>query len=152
MPDGTNNYYKEVVNNNSKYLWWGAHTANISGTNNWGSAAAGVTFANTRNDGNITVSFVGGVSADSPSDANLITSFSLFANDELYDISLIPLGSVSSTVATSVINNVAEVRLDCVAFVSPEQSDVVGNAGDEATDVIAFRDSLPSSSYAVLVS
>ena len=150
LPDGTNNYYKQVINNNSKYVWWGAHTANISGTNNWGSAAAGVTFANTRNDGNITVSFVGGVSADFPSDANLITSFSLFSNDELYDISLIPLGSVTSTVAASVINNVAETRLDCVVFVSPEQSDVVSNAGNEATDVVAFRNSLPSSSYAVM--
>lgn len=150
LPDGTNNYYKEVINNNSKYVWWGAHTANITGTNNWGSQAAGVRFANTRNDGNITVSFVGGVSGDSPTDGNLITSFSLFANDELYDISLIPLGAVSSTVATSVINNVAEARLDCVVFVSPELSDVVGNPGNEATDVVAFRDTLPSSSYAVM--
>ena len=149
LPDGTNNYYKQVINNNSKYVWWGAHTANISGSN-WGTTAAGIAFANTRNDGNITVSLSGGISGDSPSDANLITSFTIFSNDELYDVSLIPLGAVSSTVATSVINNVAEARLDCVVFVSPEQSDVVSNAGSEATDIVNFRNNIPSSSYAVL--
>jgi len=35
-------------------------------------------------------------------------------------------------------------------FVSPEQADVVNNIGSEATDVTGFRDSLPSSSYAVM--
>jgi len=63
---------------------------------------------------------------------------------------LLPLGAASATVATYAINNVAETRKDCVVFVSPELSDVVDNLGSEATDVTAFRDTLPSSSYAVL--
>ena len=151
LPDGTSNYYKNVINNRSKYVWWGAHTANVVGTGTaWGAQAAGTAFDNTTNVANITGSLSLGVSGDSPTDGNLQTSFSLFANDDLYDISLIPLGGVSATVATHVINNVAETRLDCVVFVSPEQADVVDNAGSEATDVVDFRDSLPSSSYAVL--
>jgi len=149
LPDGTNNFYKNVINNGSKYIWWGNHpTTKISGTSNWGSQAAGITFANTT--ANATVSLAGGVSADSPSAGNLQSAFAIFANDELYDVSLIPLGSVNSATATFVINNVAEVRKDCIAFVSPELTDVVNNAGDEAADVVSFRESLPSSSYAVM--
>lgn len=150
LPDGTSNYYKNVVNTKSKYLWWMDHTVNIAGTSNWGSEAAGIVFANTTNTNNVTASLVGGVSADEPTSGNLQSAFAIFANDELYDISLIPLGAVDGSTATYVINNVAEVRKDVVVFVSPEQSDVVDNSGDEAVDVTAFRDTLPSSSYAVM--
>ena len=89
------------------------------------------------------------MSAD-PTQGNIQTSFSIFANDELYDISLLPLGNVSSATATYIINNIAEVRKDCVVFVSPDQTDVVDQAGSEATNVTGFRDLLPSSSYAVM--
>jgi len=149
LPDGTNNFYKTVINNSSKYIWWGNHPlTKISGTSNWGSEAAGITFANTT--ANATVSLSGGVSADNVSAGNLQNGFAIFANDELFDVSLIPLGAVNGATATFVINNVAEVRKDCVVFVSPELADVVNNIGSEATDVTGFRDSLPSSSYAVM--
>ena len=123
---------------------------NIAGTSNWGSEAAGVSFANTTNTNNVTFSLNGGVSADSPTTGNLQTAYAIFANDELYDISLIPLGDANFSLATYVIGSVAETRKDCVVFVSPELNDVVNNSGNEATDIIAFRDSLPSSSYAVM--
>lgn len=143
--DGSSAYYKDVINNQSKYVWWMDHTA--SGTN-WGSSAQGIAFANL--SANVSVSLSLGVSADSPTDGNIISALASFANDELYDISLLPLGAASGTVATYAINSIAEVRKDCVVFISPELADVVNNIGDEATDVTAFRDSLPSSSYAVM--
>ena len=43
-----------------------------------------------------------------------------------------------------------EGRADCVLFISPEKSDVVDNAGDEVTDILAYRDVLSSSSYVVM--
>ena len=144
-PDGSAAYYKQVLNDSSKYVWWMDHPP--TGTN-WGSAAQGTTFANLLS--NVTVSFVNGVSADSPTDGNLQSGLAMFANDETYDISLLPLGNVSSTVATYAINSVAEIRKDCVVFISPEQSDVVNQPGSEATNITGFRDTLPSSSYAVL--
>jgi len=151
LPDGTNNYYKNVINTRSKYIWWGNHpTANIAGASNWGSQAPGVTFASTANVGDITVSLASGVSADTPTAGNIQSAYAQFANDELYDISLLPLGAVGNATATFVINNVAEVRKDCIVFVSPELADVVGNVGDEANDVVDFRNNLPSSSYAVM--
>ena len=150
LPDGTSNYYKNVINDRSKYVWWGQHTSNIAGTNNWGSEAAGIAFANTTNIANITASFVGATNAELPTEGNIQTSYSIFSNDELYDVSLLPLGAVSATTATYVINNIAEVRNDCIVFISPTLANVVNASGSEATNVVNFRNSLPSSSYAVL--
>ena len=113
--DGSTNYYKNVLNNSSKYVWWASHPPLVT-NNNWGSAST-TTFGNLSS--NVQASFISGVSADSPTDGNLMSALSDFANDELYDFSLIPLGNVSTTVATYVINNVCEIRKDCLAFVSP---------------------------------
>lgn len=150
LPDGTSNYYKNVINNRSKYVWWLGHTGNVV-SRNWGSEAAGTAFSNTlSHEGNVSVSLVGGTASESATAGNVQTAFSILANDELYDISLIPTGGATAATVTHVINNVAEVRLDCVVFCSPEQADVVDNSGSEASDVVSFRDSLPSSSYAVM--
>jgi hypothetical protein len=154
-PDGTNAYYRDTINNGSKYIWWtdhptGANTSNvISATgSSWGTAAQGTTFANLTS--NVTVSLSLGVSADAPSDGNITSALATFANDELYDISLIPLGDASTTVSTYAINSIAEVRKDTIVFISPDQSSVVDNIGTEASDVGTYRDALPSSSYAVM--
>jgi phage tail sheath protein FI len=153
-PDGTSNYYKDVINTQSKYIWWMDHpsapsTSNVvsaSGTT-WGSTANASAMANLT--ANVTVTLSGGVSGV-PTDGNLMTSLSTFANSELYDVSLIPLADSSSTVVTYAINSVAEVRKDAVIFASPTRANVVNNAGSEATSVVSFRNGLPSSSYAVL--
>ena len=39
--DGSTNYYANVLNQRSKYVWWTAHAA---GASNWGTAAAGTTY------------------------------------------------------------------------------------------------------------
>lgn len=142
--DGAGNYYKDVLNNTSKYVYWMDHPSTGS---NWGSATQGITFANLTS--NVTVSLALGAD-DQPSDGNVQSSFAMLANDDQYDVSLLCLGAASPTTVTYVVNNVAEVRKDCIAFFSPEQADVVDNAGQEVTDTIAMRNSLPSSSYAVM--
>lgn len=146
--DGTSAYYVDVINTQSKYVVWGDHTANVAPASNWGSTAQSKTYSNLTATLNVTLA--GGVSADSPTDGNITTSLSVFANDELHDISLLPLGAASSTVVNFAISSIAEVRKDVIVFASPELTDVANNIGDEATDVVAFRESLTSSSYAVL--
>ena len=147
--DGTSAFYKSVINDTSKYVWWMDHTSNVSATGTaWGSSANASLFANLTS--NVTVSLSKGVSGDTPTDGNLQTALSVFVNDELYDISLMPLGNVSSTVANYVIGSVAEVRKDVVVFISPPDTSVINNAGSEATSIVTFRDTLTSSSYAVL--
>lgn len=150
--DGTNNYYKEVINDTSKFLYWMDHPAIVD--INWGTPAAGITF-----DPMVTAlsaTLVGGVDDLAPSDGNLQDAFALFDNAEKYDISLILTGAVNPTVAKFVVNSVADVRKDCVAFISP--STAAGGVITGATvaailaDTIDYRvtDLNVDSSYAVL--
>ena len=157
--DGANNYYKDVINSQSKYIWWMDHTTSVvntvGGTGSsgvaWGTYASNNGFkdlsaVNTKN-------LTGGANDFAATDGNLMTAFSIFADAEQYDISLIPLGKASATVAEYVINNVAETRLDCVVFISPENissGDIIIGNGTSITDIVDYRNELPSSSYAVL--
>jgi Phage tail sheath protein subtilisin-like domain/Phage tail sheath C-terminal domain len=147
-PDGTSNYYRDVINTSSKYIWWMDHTANVTSSGTpWGYSANANFFANLT--GNVTVTLTNGLNSE-PSDGNLMSGLSIFANSELYDVSLIPLADASSTVVNYAISSVAEVRKDAVVFASPPKANVVSNSGSEATGVVNFRNGLPSSSYAVL--
>lgn len=144
--DGTTNYYVEAINTRSKYIRWMDHLP--AGTN-WGSAAASITYTSVAKPA--TYSLAGGVDGNSTiDDADKILGYDKFKNAEEIDVALIMGANASSTVATHIINNICEYRKDCVALLSPEFADVVNNAGDEVDDVIAFRDALPSSSYAFL--
>jgi hypothetical protein len=55
--------------------------------------------------------------------SGLQTAFGLFTNTENIDIGLIATGEVESVVANYVIQSVAEVRKDCIAFVSAAKDD-----------------------------
>jgi phage tail sheath protein FI len=147
--DGSNNYYKDVINSQSRYIWWMDHVT-VSGTA-WGGASnlafGSLSVAST-------ISLEGGVDDLTATDGQLQSGFALFANDELYDVSLIPVGKVSATVAEYVINNVAEVRKDCVVFVSPQDVTsgdiIIGNTSESIDAINEYRDELPSTSYAVM--
>ena len=73
-----------------------------------------------------------------------------FKNAEEVDVTLLMTGAADAATQIHAINNIAEYRKDCVAFISPLQANVVNNSGSEVTDVKAHRDSMPSSSYAVM--
>ena len=143
---GRSNYYKNVINDRSKYIWWTDHPADSS--NNWGTLSAGTTYTTDATAAESIVSLTGGVNGTT-SDANLQSAFLLFANDELVDVNLIFTGPASATVSDYVIDNVAEIRKDCMVFISPAAASVVNNAGSESTDIIAEISSYTRSSYAV---
>lgn len=158
--DGSNNFYKDVINSNSEYLWWMDHPAQSAEVNNvanpnavaWGSVGAGNAFKDIT--AAINASLSGGVDDYAGQTAATAQSaYALFANDELYDISLVMLGKATAATATYVINNVTEVRRDCMALISPETSSGGVITADSATaiaDTITYRNSLPSTSYAIL--
>ena len=157
--DGTSAYYVDVLNRRSKYVWWMDH--NVIGdayttagglVAAWGTAANSTAeYASGITGGSFvkTTSLAGGVDGSAPSDGDKITAFNKFQDAEEVDIGLLIGGVASSTVALQIIA-IAEGRKDCVAFLSPELADVVNNEGSEADDVVDFRNSLGSSSYAVL--
>ena len=145
---GSTNYYKDIVNNQSKYVWWAAHH---SSNTNAGKKLAGITF--TGGTQVQTSSFVLGRDGTTPANADYLRGYNLFKNPEEVDCSFILGAAANQTRAIHLINEIAEFRKDCLAVLSPESGDVVDNArwsGAEAEDIIAFRDSLPSSSFGVI--
>jgi hypothetical protein len=142
--DGSSNYYKEVINSTSKYIWWGKH--NSEGTN-WGNEATGTAFATL--SAADTYTLTGGVDAVSTT-GNLTTAYDLFKNPDAVDVSLIMCGPVTGNTVPNYVTGIAESRKDTLVFISPEQADVVNAVGSEATNVTGFRDTLTSSSYAVM--
>ena len=78
------------------------------------------------------------------------SGWDLFKNPESVDVSLLVTGTGNTTIAGHVIDNIAEKRKDCMAFISPTKASCVDNAGSEASSITSYRDSLTSSSYAVI--
>jgi len=145
--DGSTNYYVNVLNQRSRYVWWTAHAA---GNSNWGNTAAGTTYDAANGQRNPTYASLAGGANGTITAGAINTAYSLFANPDAVDISLIVSGPGDATVAGHLISNIAEVRKDCLVFLSPTKASVVDNIGSESSAVITYRDSLTSSSYSVL--
>jgi hypothetical protein len=150
--DGTTNFYKTVINDNSRYVW---AAADRSGE----ATAAASAVVNSTNADPYTQSFAGG--ADGVTEANvsvstLATAYDLFADASSVDISLLLAGKATGgtngeQLANYLVDNIAEVRKDCVVFVSPDRADVVAAVeGSQASNIVTFRQSFRNTSYAVL--
>jgi hypothetical protein len=151
--DGTTAFYKTIVNDNSRYVW---------ATNDRGEAPTSVaaSLVNSTTALPYSKSFVGGrdgVNENNATVAALASAYDLFADASSVDVSLIMGGksvgaSNGAQLANYLIDNIAEVRKDCVVFVSPQKEDVVGSAveGSQASNIVTFRQSLRKSSYAFI--
>ena len=110
-------------------------------------------FSRGRCDNSIFIAKVAGPDTDAAS--ALATGWNEFIDAESVDVSLLPVGPVNAVTANHVIDNVAEVRKDCVVFISPEQTDLVANVTNPSTAntaVLNYEDTQlnKSSSYAFL--
>jgi len=145
--NGVTNFYKQVILNNSKYVY--AMSPIDYGTTNatWDRTAAGRSFA--RPATNIVTNLSTGTSV-APTDGNIQVSYDFFSNKESIDISLVLTSGHSVTVQQYVIDNIAVGRADCVAFISPRYSDVVNQSGSEKTNIVGWLTSLARSSSYVM--
>jgi phage tail sheath protein FI len=153
--DGSTSYYRTVLRDQSKYVYalGPVDNANTSGT--WGQTAntqfGGCTMA-TSNVGS-TVSLAGG-SDLALTGADYTTAYGEFTNPDVVDISLIVTGDAGgasnyTTVQQYTIDSIASVRKDCVTFLSPPQSGIVGGATPE-TAVTTWVSTLSrASTYAI---
>ena len=152
LTNGVSNYYEKVLADQSAYIWQaGDRTGASSNTAN--------NVTNTSNNVPLTLSFVNGSDSGDESTepfASIARAYDPFANKDRYNIAFIlngkSRGSVNSAqLSNYLIDNIAEVRKDCVVFVSPEYSTVVNNiTGQSAQDVVSFRNTVRPSSYAVM--
>ena len=148
--DGSSNYYKNVINEQSQYVWYADDRDNAA------SALASALVSST-NVVPYTKSFAGGVDNDETTVpfADVARAYDLYASAEEVDISLVLTGRTAGGTngeqqANYLIDNIAEVRKDCVVFVSPQKADVVNQTTAAAQNVVDFRNSVRSSSFAVL--
>ena len=174
--DGSSNYYVNVINENSEYVWWGDHPdkTTVGGTTGgsnsgrpWGDdfaaiaaddgtdTGSGVTFESLRR--NLYMPMVGGADKTTGEDLHSETSnnalytngYDLFEDSETQsDIALIIGGPAYSTLAGKLID-LADARKDLVTFLSPLKSDCVNtNAITTKVDAVVnyFNNTLNKSS------
>jgi len=144
-PQGSTNYYPDVIYNSSNYIYWMDH--NSSGSN-WGSAVSGTTFTSVTTVSE--VSLQSGSDGSAATTAQKLSAYEKFADAETVDVGLIMAGNGDATHIDNLIT-VAENRKDAVVFASPERSDVVGvaNANTQKDNVVGFFNGIRSSSYVV---
>ena len=149
--DGATNYYVNVINDSSKYVRWANHRAGVD--SNTASNLASVDTIP------LYASFHNGQDGDAE-DAiplgRILAAYDLFASTDDVDVALVMTGKSrggtnGEQIANYLVDNIAEVRKDCIVLASPEKADVVNNNNlDEASDTVTFRNSLRSSSYLVI--
>jgi len=144
--NGTTNYYKQVIFNNSKYIY-AVDPVDYANTNTtWGSTS-NTNFSRILSNQLIPLS--GGTNV-APENADLESAYTLFENKEQIDISLVLTGDASIATQQFVIDNVVTPRTDCIALISPPKTAVVNQSGSETTNIQTWLVSLSrSSSYVV---
>lgn len=157
--DGTNVYYRDAINSGSKYVWVlntpSAVQINDPQNADWNQSintvANGVNLRDLKPTATAIV-FAGGVDDFVATDGETQAAFLQFTNADLYDISLVVSGDVSATTANVLINNLVEVRKDCVLFVSPRNADgsPITISSTAVANIETFKSTLTNSSYVVL--
>lgn len=138
LADGSTNYYKDVITNKSSWVKV-ANTAHFVAQTSQYESLAGGTDGRTETTATL---------------ADLAGAYDLFKSSNEIDVSFV-LGGKSDdagNLGTYLISNIADYRKDAIAFISPAKSDVVDESKTEKklANVIAFKNSLPSSSYSVI--
>lgn len=155
--DGSSAYYVTAINSQSNYIYWMDHP---TGMTNWGTAPSLALTYTSIGASALVFDLVGGVDDYSSTDGQRMNAFTLFGDDESYDVSLIIAGKSSRNVVRHIIDNVVEKRRDCMVFASPSHivtgDPLIGNSAEVVENIIKFKNgdgventSLPSTSFAV---
>ncbi|MAG19776.1 MAG: hypothetical protein CMB98_06840 [Flavobacteriaceae bacterium] len=169
--NGESNFYKDVVNARSKYVWWMDHDSVLTdaGTN---LSTAANNFVFTGSTSVITDSLSLGVDDDTLTASAIQTGFDLLEDGETIDVNMLicppldPSMANASSACIAVANDliaIATARKDCLAVISPPVAFTTNPGGQSATDVNggsvtatsvnlvkAFADYLTSSSYGTI--
>lgn len=92
----------------------------------------------------------GGVDDNAVANGVLQLGWDLFLDSQTYDVSLLVSGNADETLSAYVVNNIAAVRKDCVAFTSicKTGAPILGTSSTRIADAKAFKTF--DSSYAVI--
>ena len=150
--DGTDINLTTAINNRSAWIWRGGAAITNATEAAVGSVAA--------SSATLPVAYQLSNGTDSASDDSIVigefaTAWDKFKAADVYDLSLIVAGKADATLANYIIDNIVDVRKDCMVFISPEKTDVVSSnqpiaSSTATTNVINFRNQLNNTSYAAI--
>ena len=171
--DGSSNFYKDVVNSSSEYVWWMDHDTGLTDAGALLSAQA----SNKVYDGDggtaIASSLTGGTLDDTPTAGEIQSAFDVVEDASTFDVNILiapPLdaaltgsGSACVTIANDLIA-ICEARKDAVCVISPPTSFTVNPGANSSVTLVgggtaattrpalvkAFADYLTSSSYGIM--
>jgi hypothetical protein len=130
--DGSSNFLPVFLENRSDWIACTAPQANTLGS------AGGYNIVTL-------TSGADGLDEDGITAGDVIAGYNLYTDPADVDVSLIIQGKAKTSVlANHIINNICEVRKDCVAFISPELDD------DTVTEMVDFAGNLTASTFAVI--
>lgn len=147
-PDGTTAYYKTYINDTSRYIW---NVNDIPGADSSTSE-----LVENSTSGIYTKSFKGGTNGagdENISVGSLAKAIDKFNDNKTTNISFVISGKTRGLNGAQYVNylvdNIAEVRKDCVVYASPRKEDIVGTSvdGEQADRVRAFYNNVRKSSY-----
>ncbi len=153
--NGTTNYYKDVINKDSKYIWILNHLDDCTGASNWNSGSTLIAIdssissnaswgddvtVNTTgfkviknastNERLVVAKLAGGAlensSGDVPDDMDIAEAYETYMGDpEIIDVSMFITGPLGS-IASYRVSEIAEARKDVIAFMSPNPEEFSG--------------------------
>ena len=165
-PEGSLNYYPEVVLNKSNYIYWGKHEAGEVSAGVWDVSANAFTtsagnlggLSSVASDliGERTYTFSGGVDAYTLTQGEIISGYDLFSDVETVQLDYLILGGGGATELETIAKankliSIAGNRKDCIAYLSPHKGNVVGvsNSATQTQNVVDYYNNFASSSYVV---
>ena len=135
LPNGTNNYYVDAINNNSSWI-------NVANTVNFEATTTAYESLTLGSDGS---------NESTVSLGALATAYDVFQSANEIDISFLlqGKGDDAGNIANYIVSNIAESRKDTVAFLSPSKEASVDTIQTNAklTNIIEYRNKIQPSSY-----
>lgn len=134
LPDGTNNYYKEVLNGKSRYIK--SSNTDVVVSSQLREYVVLSNGADGNNESNVSL-------------GDIARGYDLYKEANDVDVSFILQGkATSSNLANYIVSNISEYRRDCIAFISPRKEDVtVGTEQDKLNSILTYRNAIQNSSY-----
>lgn len=159
--DGESIYYRNVINDQSKYLWVPLRDLNqtVDGgtaenaTKNFATLNSLATASNTLVGNGVLTFPLSGATSSTPTDSELWSNgWSKFADAGEVDVSLLVTGNSSPALCRLIVDNICESRKDCLAFMSPPSTIVNADSYQALSKILDHRKTKinVASSYAVM--
>ena len=151
---GTSLYYKDVINAQSNYIWFGSKNSNLAES---GLAVSAVGGSFTTHSSILTSSLTGGVDGNtlSSNGAEVIAGLGLLEDADTVDVNLFftaPDANGTVNIGQDLVRIAGTARKDCMAFISPPVADTQNlTASACVTNVTAYATALgANTSYAAM--